>query len=90
MLLVDLLNISELLQAAEESDSETQLYPKTIRLGIRMYPVEMVLRAFCGLLLCRCHRKTPVHGKVFVQAAGIVSHCGDQTYSRHSNRWLNV
>lgn len=35
----------------------------------------------CGLLLSSCHKHclTSVHLLVFVQAAGIISHCGDKT-----------
>ncbi len=45
----------------------------------------------CGLLLSSCHKHclTSVHLLVFVQAAGIISHCGDHSYNRRSSRWLN-
>ena len=45
----------------------------------------------CGLLLSSCHKLclTSVHRLVFVQAAGIISHCGLQTSDRSSSRWLN-
>ena len=45
----------------------------------------------CGLLISSCHKHclTSVHLEVFVQAAGSISHCGDQPSHRSSSRWLN-
>ena len=45
----------------------------------------------CGLLLSSCHKHclTSVHLLVFVQAARIISHCGDLPSNRSSSRWLN-